>query len=113
MNLYEETLRELEYHSKKPKDVLWVGSSDGRYAVSWEKFEQLASGVNYDEGYGGQEIDRMLVIVGDNWWMDRREYDGSEWWTFNTKPELRLSYVGWHWAKNGYFPFEIDGNFQE
>lgn len=113
MSLYEETLKDLEFHGKKPEDVLWVGRDDGCYAVSWEKFEQLASGVNYYHSYGTQEIDRMLVVVGDNWWLERAEYDGSEWWTFNTKPELQLSYVGWHWAEDGFFPFEIESDLDE
>ena len=26
------------------------------------------------------------MIVGWNWWLERREYDGAEWWELETKP---------------------------
>jgi hypothetical protein len=26
-----------------------------------------------------------LIIVGDNWWLERKEYDGSEWFEFKKK----------------------------
>ena len=28
-----------------------------------------------------------LVVVGDNWWIERRDYDGSEWWEYKEKPK--------------------------
>ena len=27
-----------------------------------------------------------LLIVGDDWWLERHEYDGAEWWEFKTLP---------------------------
>ena len=30
------------------------------------------------------------MVVGNNWWLERHEYDGSEWWEykqFPVKPE--------------------------
>lgn len=27
------------------------------------------------------------MIVGDDWWMERHEYDGSEWWEFKELPK--------------------------
>ena len=26
------------------------------------------------------------MLVGDGWWIERFEYDGSEWWEFKTIP---------------------------
>lgn len=26
------------------------------------------------------------MLVGDGWWIERAEYDGSEWWEFKTIP---------------------------
>jgi hypothetical protein len=43
--------------------------------------------INYDDGYGSNEILGSLVVVGSYWWLSRGEYDGSEWWNFNKKPE--------------------------
>jgi hypothetical protein len=84
MNLLQETLRLVS-----PNDVLWVGSSDGEYGMSWEDFAKVAS-VEYDEGYGGQEVANDLVVVlkGGSW-LERREYDGSEGWQLCTKPKAR------------------------
>jgi hypothetical protein len=42
--------------------------------------------VNYDDGFGGNEIPLSLVVVGDDWWLERGEYDGSEWWEFKRLP---------------------------
>ena len=48
----------------------------------------MASGFNYDNGFGGAEVHGDLKIVGNDWWMERGEYDGSEWWEFKTLPKL-------------------------
>ena len=40
----------------------------------------------YDDGYGETEVKDDLQIVGANWWLERHEYDGSEWWEFKSLP---------------------------
>jgi len=86
-NLYDETMEDLLSRAKNPaKDVLWVGSLDGEYAISWNEFAKLAKKVNYNSGYGSQEVASDLVVVGKDWWLSRHEYDGSESWDFNTLP---------------------------
>lgn len=87
-NLLHCTKSTLEAFGKTPADVKWVGSGDGKYAIAWDEFEKI-SDVEYDGGYGGQEIVSDLVVVGDGWWLSRGEYDGSEWWMFNTSPALQ------------------------
>ena len=37
------------------------------------------SQINYDSGYGGQELFGIIVFK-DCTWLERHEYDGSEWW---------------------------------
>jgi hypothetical protein len=91
INLLQETLEALEKAGKAETDVAWVrfGSSTA-FHCSWSDFAAAAN-FDYDNGYGGAEIDLSLKIVGDNWWLERGEYDGSEWWEFKTlptKPEL-------------------------
>jgi hypothetical protein len=88
INLIDETIRILAKWHKKPEDVKWVGHSDGKKALSWEKFVELAKDIIYNHGHGSQEINANLVIVGEGWWLGRHEYDGSEWWVFNTMPTL-------------------------
>lgn len=82
MNLLKETRGMLR---NKIKEIEWIGSEDGEYAISWKQFVKIAD-VEYDNGYGAQEIASDLIIVGKDWWMSRYEYDGSEGWEWHEKP---------------------------
>ena len=87
-NLLEETLKVLKYLQIDEEEVAWVGSDNGAYAIPWGDFKKIASKTNYDGGYGGQEIAEDLVVVfKDNSWLERQEYDGSEWWSYKKAPE--------------------------
>lgn len=83
MNLKQETLDVLERHNKKIEDILWIGGDD--FTISIDDFFRKADR-EYDKGYGSQKVATDLKIVGDDWWLERHEYDGSEWWEFKTKP---------------------------
>lgn len=103
-NLLDETLRELEENGKDTSDVLWVGDSD--FKTTWENFEKIAKNCNYNSGYGGAEVYQNLKIVGNDWWLERGEYDGSEWWEFKTIPkepattnEMLACKEGWYESK--------------
>jgi len=85
VNLLSETLSNLLSNGKSPADVFWVGSKDGEYAISWEEFAKIAN-VDYHKGFGGQAVASDLVVVGQSWWLERGEYDGSEWWEFKSTP---------------------------
>lgn len=91
MNLLRETIEILANHNKTPEDVLWVGCSD--FKSSWDNFKDVAD-IEYDSGYGGQEVAADLIIMGNDFWMERHEYDGSEWWEFkmfiNPKEERKI-----------------------
>jgi len=82
-NLLKETLEVLNVNRKKEKDVLWVGNLN--YHFSWDKFKELAD-KEYKSGFGSQNVAIDLLIVGENWWLERHEYDGSEWWEFKVMP---------------------------
>lgn len=84
-NLLQETLNQLESNDRCSEDVIWVGSSDGKFSITWAEFAKIAD-VDYNAGYGSQLIASDLVVVGDDFWLDRDEYDGSECWTFNSLP---------------------------
>jgi len=85
-NLLDETLNALERNGKTPDDILSIFTTD--YMFSFETFAAAARNFYYDNGYGAQEVNSTLVIVGEDWWLSREEYDGSEWWRFNKKPAL-------------------------
>ncbi len=103
-SLLKETIEAFTSEGKKEEDVLWVGlhscgdeknyhwscrTTVGQKLVlkktSWEAFKKVADFL-YDDGYGAIEVNETLIIVGDNWWLERHEYDGSEWWKFKTLP---------------------------
>lgn len=83
MNLLEETIEIITSHGKTINDVLWVG--DEEIKTSWEDFACLAN-IKYNSGYGASEVAVDLLIVGKDWWLERSEYDGAEWWDFKTIP---------------------------
>ena len=41
----------------------------------------------YDSGYGGQEL-YGIIWYNDGSWSDRGEYDGSEWWRYQSCPAI-------------------------
>ena len=95
INLLEETIAELQANGKQESDVLWVGDAyynfnhDAHpyisYKSTWEDFCSKAN-FEYNNGYGGNEISMNLIVVGKDFWLERHEYDGSEWWEFKTMP---------------------------
>lgn len=92
-NLLEETIACLNENGKKESDVLWVGRDyyDRKknetffYKNTWKNFRSKANFM-YDAGFGGNEIPMDLIVVGKDFWLERHEYDGSEWWEFKTMP---------------------------
>lgn len=85
MNLLKETIDKIERSGFSVEDVEWVGSKDGLYSIAWNYFVSIAD-VEYDNRYGVVGIAEDLVVVGNGWWLERGEYDGAEWWSFNTAP---------------------------
>jgi hypothetical protein len=41
----------------------------------------------YNNGFGGQELDGTIWLK-DGRWIDRAEYDGSEWWVLREAPQI-------------------------
>lgn len=82
-NFWDETLAVLEENGKTFDDVLYICGN--YFCVSKDNFEEVAKKTIYDAGFGSQEIACDLKIVGDCWWMERSEYDGSEGWEFREK----------------------------
>lgn len=83
-NLLKETLELLESYNKKETDVKWVGTST--HKTTWEDFKKTAD-VDYESGYGSAKVAQDLLVVGENWWLERGEYDGSEWWDYKEMPK--------------------------
>lgn len=84
MNLLNETHDSLLRGGKTPADVKWVGNSE--FYFTWNEFASIAD-FEYDDGYGGQNIAHDLLVVGKDFWLERHEYDGSEWWEYKELPK--------------------------
>lgn len=84
-NLLKETCRVMESNGHSPRDVVFCKTDDAVF--DWRTFKEAARDFEYDSGFGLVQVRQDLVIVGEDWWMKRREYDGCEWWEFLTKPE--------------------------
>ncbi|MEN6549031.1 MAG: hypothetical protein ABFE07_23545 [Armatimonadia bacterium] len=82
MNLLKETLESMAPHT--PSEVLWVGGDS--FWFTWDEFARVAD-VEYDSGFGSQKVASDLVVVGDGWWLERTEYDGSEGWALKGQPK--------------------------
>ena len=84
-NLVEETISFLKKHGKKWSDVVGVCGND--FQITKEQFLELAD-KRYDSGYGGNEVALDLKVVGKDFWLERNEYDGAEWWEYKEIPNL-------------------------
>lgn len=88
-NLLEETIDILAENGLTLDDIEWIGKDDGYF--SKDLFIKLADN-SYDDGYCEASVD-YLFVVGKDWWLERHEYDSSEWWEFKklpVKPEKEI-----------------------
>ena len=88
-NFLEETKQEINDVGKTVDDIVYIGSYESNLGVKdFKEFEKLAD-FEYHSGYGSSEIPVNLVIVfKDGSWLERGEYDGSEWWEFKKTPKV-------------------------
>ena len=86
----KETIEILSKYNKTPEDILWCGSEQFGW-FTWQDFIEVAP-EDYNSGYGGQEIAKDLLIVGKGFWLERHEYDGSEWWEYKSTPQKPKQY---------------------
>ncbi len=85
-NLLKETITILEINGKSLSDIVWYGlKGQAMTSPITETFDGC-----YCSGFGTNEIP---FVVGDNWWLERHEYDGSEWWEFKQLPKHPAVYT--------------------
>lgn len=88
MNLLDETKGAISRSGHSTDDVRFVGSRDGELGIPWSQAEPVLD-IDYDDGYGSQEIAADLVVVfTDGGFLRREEYDGREWWEY--EPPFRV-----------------------
>lgn len=81
-NLLEETIEAIKAIGKTTEDVMFIGSADGEYRLSFDEFKEIAN-VKYDDDYGAQKVAwDLMIYFKDYSYMLRGEDDGSEWWDY-------------------------------
>ena len=63
--------------------TLKAGHSKEELEKFWEWMDQ-----SYDSGWGGQNLFGTVWLSEGEGWLERGEYDGSEWWETKKRPEL-------------------------
>ena len=86
-NLLKETKEILEQHDKTFDDIIFVGDKSDHSKMTVKEFLEHAN-FEYDDGYGLEEINTDLILVGKDFWLERHEYDGSEWWEYKSMPNV-------------------------
>lgn len=43
---------------------------------------------DYDNVFDAPKVAEELIVVGDNFWLERHEYDGSEWFEYKEFPKM-------------------------
>ena len=72
-----------DYYEKNKKFIILKKEfTDFDYNVFLQQLD-----FEYDSGYGEQEL-FGYVWLKDGTWLERHEYDGSEWWTHKVRPEI-------------------------
>lgn len=84
MNLLKETQNILSTNEKTFDDLIVAAGKDFKFPIS--EFIKLAN-IEYDDGYGWSEVATDLVLIGRDFWLERNDYDGAEWWEFKTPPK--------------------------
>lgn len=99
-NLLQETIEVLNEHNKTLDDVVCICDIGERWdrekreyidfsgRISVEDFKKIADR-KYDSGFGCAEVNENLLVIGDDFWLERREYDGSEWWEYQVFPDYK------------------------
>lgn len=93
-NFKQETLERIgehkvaEYKLEYVRD--WSLSENPTYMGSGEiKWDAVTkSELTYDSGYGCQYWRGWITFKDTPDWLERQEYDGSEWWAWRSKPSL-------------------------
>lgn len=84
-NLLKETKRILKDYGKTIKDIVAVQGED--FGIRVDDFIRLADTL-YDDGFGSPKVAQDLVVIGNGFWLERHEYDGSEWWEYKECPAI-------------------------
>lgn len=75
MNILTEIQTLMHNHNKSENDVVYVGTLDQSYKITWEEFKKI-SDIHYTET---DFVASDIVIVGTNWYIRRNDTYYSYW----------------------------------
>ena len=99
MNALNELIDVCKYNWKSLEDIdyWWVGCDDdeNQCIFNSDSIEIMKKFLNdnysnYDNWWGSQEL-YWEIVFKDKTWLERWEYDWSEWWEYKKCPERKLS----------------------
>ena len=88
MTAQKELLEHIEGREVKHIHIVYEESYENKITIAGS-LQDVIEKLNFDyyEGFGGQKIFGNIWYE-DGTWSDRGEYDGSEWWQYQTCPEI-------------------------
>ncbi len=90
MNAKQELLEMLKIHNKTTDNIVAIIVTYDPYFKNVRKIKSLEElDFDYYEGYGGQEL-YGYVLLDDQDWLERAEYDGAGWWEYKKYPSYLL-----------------------
>lgn len=91
-NLLQETLAAMDTLGLKEDDIEWVGSNDGRYAIYWDEFKEIAKDYEYDTYCYSEKItpvpEDLVVVFSNMGWLSRYWNDGHIGWSYHKFPRI-------------------------
>ena len=75
------------YHDEHINNVMDINLREGYSIGEYEEFLHKLD-FEYDNGYGGQVLHGTVWLIEEGAWLNRGEYDGSEWWEYNKCPQV-------------------------
>lgn len=90
-NLWRETIDELNNYSASWDDVTHIYAYDrygNNYEITKDNFEEVAKRTDYERHFHPENttIDNGIVIVGNNFYMDRIDFGYGDAWMFRYIP---------------------------
>jgi len=83
MNFLKETKEAIKKSGHEIKDVMFIGSRDGKLRVDWSRFEEIGD-IGYDNEFSiGGVADDLIVYFKDKTYLYRNSSEGDEWWEYN------------------------------
>ena len=75
------------YHDELAEDRRSIDLREGYHISEYEEFLHRLD-FAYDNGYGGQQVYGTVWLKEEGTWLERGEYDGSEWWDYKKCPSV-------------------------